>query len=126
MQPVRSENFRHFQLRHAHVRKDTRLCTLFHIASDKKLGGAWEQGYEIPLSAYRRHCKWEGPGKYNENDTTPSQIPTHKIREFSVQECIRTGSLSRVCNSVNLKPVGIIEPLLKTYVQLQVDISHCC
>ena len=29
-----------FLLRHVHVRKDTRLSPLFHIASDGKLGGA--------------------------------------------------------------------------------------
>ena len=34
-----------FRLRHAHVRKDTRLFTLFHTASDGKLGGAWVRGY---------------------------------------------------------------------------------
>jgi len=32
-------------LRHAHVRKDTRLSLLFHTVSDGKLGGAWERGY---------------------------------------------------------------------------------
>ena len=32
------------QLRHAHMRKDTRLSLLFHIASDEKLGGAWGWG----------------------------------------------------------------------------------
>ena len=32
------------QLRHAHVRKDTRLSLLFRTASNEKLGGAWEQG----------------------------------------------------------------------------------
>ena len=35
----------------------------------------------------------------------------------------------RAYNSVNLKPVGIIEALLKilTYTaQLHVDINHCC
>jgi len=33
------------RLRHPHVRKDTRLSPLFRLASDEKLGGAWEQGY---------------------------------------------------------------------------------
>jgi len=32
------------------MRKDTRLSLLFHTASDGKLGGAWERGYNnIPL-----------------------------------------------------------------------------
>ena len=33
-----------FWLHHAHVRKDTRVSSLFHTASDGKLGGAWERG----------------------------------------------------------------------------------
>ena len=33
-----------FRLHHAPMRKDTRLSLLFHTASDRKLGGAWEQG----------------------------------------------------------------------------------
>ena len=34
-------------LRHAHVRKDTRLSPLFHTASDGKLGGTWERGHSL-------------------------------------------------------------------------------
>ena len=34
-----------FWLRHAHVRKDTRLSPLFRTASNGKLGRAWVQGY---------------------------------------------------------------------------------
>ena len=35
------------RLRHAHVRKDTRLSPLYRTESDGKLGGAWERGYNI-------------------------------------------------------------------------------
>ena len=43
-QPVHSKNFTIFRLRHAQVRKDTRLSPLSCTASDGKLGGAWEWG----------------------------------------------------------------------------------
>ena len=33
------------RLRHVHVRKDTRVSLLFRTASDKKLGGAWQQDW---------------------------------------------------------------------------------
>ena len=38
-----------FQLRHAHMRKDTSLS--LRNASDEKLGGAWEQGWNGHLIA---------------------------------------------------------------------------
>ena len=40
-----------FWLRHAHMRKDTRLSPLFHTESDGKLGRAREQGYDVYRSA---------------------------------------------------------------------------
>ena len=40
-----------FQLRHAHVRKDTRLSPLFRTSSDGKLGRAWERDYHFTYSA---------------------------------------------------------------------------
>ena len=50
-QPVR-QIFATCRLRHAHVRKDTRLSPLFRTASDGKLGGAWERGYLYLTLAY--------------------------------------------------------------------------
>ena len=43
MQPACSENFAIFRLRHAHVRKDTRLSLLF--CTILQAMEAWEQGY---------------------------------------------------------------------------------
>ena len=40
------------RLRHAHVRKDTRLSPLYRTESDGKLGGAWERGYILPTPTY--------------------------------------------------------------------------
>ena len=41
-----------FRLHHVHMRKDTRLSPLFCIASDEKLGGAWEQDYLLPSDGH--------------------------------------------------------------------------
>ena len=38
-----------FRLCHAHVKKDTRVSPLFHTASNGKLGGIWEQGYDLAM-----------------------------------------------------------------------------
>ena len=46
VQPVsHTRTFAIFRLLYVHIMKDTRLSSLFHTASDRKLAGAWEQGY---------------------------------------------------------------------------------
>ena len=50
-------------LRHAHVRKDTRLSPLFRTASDRKLGGAWERGYVSSLISLSKDL-WMGCSKW--------------------------------------------------------------
>lgn len=50
-------------------------------------------------------------------------IPTVEVE---LQECIRMGRV-RACNSVTLKPVGIVDLKIATRpVQLRVDINRCC
>jgi len=55
------------QLRHAHLRKDTRLSLPFHTASNEMRGGAWERGYAnntgISLSDITKptQVKWSTP-----------------------------------------------------------------
>ena len=39
--------FIHLLITSCHMRKDTRLSLLFHTVSNKRLGWAWEQGYEL-------------------------------------------------------------------------------
>ena len=40
------------RLRHAHVRKDTRLSPLYRTESDGKRGGAWERGYSYASNPF--------------------------------------------------------------------------
>ena len=67
MQPVR-QIFAIFLLRHANVRKDTRLSPLYRTASDRKLGGAWEQGWadlHTRRTEYSWHCATQLGRRYN-------------------------------------------------------------